>query len=79
MPADSPNTRASKRPDTLAWSGAGSDGCLRCHDGIEDMHPGQGLSCVDCHGGDPGGSTKFLSHVQSRVRPLGDERTLPQG
>lgn len=43
------------------------------------MHPGQELSCVDCHGGDPDGSTKFLSHVQSRVDPVGDERTLPEG
>ena len=66
-------------PSTPAPGGAGSDGCLRCHDGIEDMHPGQELSCVDCHGGDPDGSTKFLSHVQSRVKRAGDERTLPEG
>ncbi|MCP3920753.1 MAG: hypothetical protein GY711_34940 [bacterium] len=31
---------------------AGSEGCLKCHEGIEPMHPEAQLSCVDCHGGD---------------------------
>ena len=56
---------------------AGSDGCLDCHDGIEEMHPGVELSCVDCHGGNWGGHTKLEAHVAPQVPPPGDERTLP--
>ena len=48
--------------------------CVLCHEGIEEMHPGQGLSCVDCHGGDNTKRNKFESHIQpSRQRP-DDER-----
>ena len=43
------------------------NGCVRCHDGIEDMHPEAGLSCVDCHGGDPEGRTTFQAHVHSTL------------
>jgi len=61
-----------------ASAGASSeDGCVRCHEGIEAMHPEAGLSCVDCHGGDPDGRTTFQAHVQPVSTPAGDERTLP--
>ncbi|MHC4846344.1 MAG: hypothetical protein ACYTCU_09300, partial [Planctomycetota bacterium] len=25
--------------------------CVACHQGIEEMHPWEALSCTDCHGG----------------------------
>jgi len=44
--------------------------CEGCHRpdtpdvaGIETAHPKFGLSCVDCHGGDPKGRTKAEAHV----------------
>ena len=52
-------------------------GCLRCHDGIEPMHPDADLSCVDCHGGDPDGVSKFEAHIRPANELPGDERTLP--
>ena len=27
--------------------------CLKCHVGIEDMHPDPPVGCVECHGGEP--------------------------
>ena len=59
------------------------EGCLTCHEGIEEMHPGFALSCTDCHGGDPAATVKSLAHVapsavrkaDARVAPL--ERDLP--
>ena len=51
---------------------AGEVGCVGCHrplgptgerEGIEDPHPWFGLSCVDCHGGDPEASTRAEAHV----------------
>lgn len=47
------------------WERDGS--CLHCHDGIEDMHPIAGLSCVDCHGGDDTTINKLQAHVQPRT------------
>jgi hypothetical protein len=47
-------------------------GCVGCHRplvgggervGIEDAHPPVALSCTDCHGGDPGASTRAEAHV----------------
>ncbi len=47
-------------------------GCIGCHRplvsggtrvGIEDAHPAVSLSCTDCHGGDPGASTRADAHV----------------
>ncbi len=46
--------------------------CETCHaplvdgeaTGIEDMHPGYALTCVECHGGDPEGKTTAEAHVQ---------------
>jgi Ca2+-binding EF-hand superfamily protein len=75
----------------LAWLAGGSSrpadgsfaraeslpGCLRCHEGIEPMHPEAKLSCVDCHGGDEDGSTKLEAHVPRRVADPGDERVPP--
>jgi len=57
---------------------AGSEGCLHCHAGIEDMHPAFPLSCVDCHGGDGSTREKLLAHVQ-RSAPMEDssERVGP--
>ena len=53
------------------------EGCLSCHVGIEEMHPGFPLSCTDCHGGDPDAKAKGLAHVlPSAVRPA-NERVAP--
>ncbi len=56
---------------------AAAQGCLRCHEGIEDMHPGAKLTCVDCHGGDENGRTKQEAHVRSLRRETPDERVPP--
>ena len=58
--------------------GAPSGSCTRCHAGIEEMHPGYPLSCVDCHGGDGSANDKQRAHVQPRKTPPGDERVLPR-
>lgn len=59
---------------------AGGDGtCVNCHAGIEDIHPGYRLSCVDCHGGDDRTEAKDRAHVLPKLQPPGDERVLPQG
>ena len=50
------------------------EGCLGCHEGIEDMHPWQQLSCTECHGGDARSSIKDNAHVQPRVGWPEDER-----
>jgi Ca2+-binding EF-hand superfamily protein len=54
-----------------------SDGCLRCHAGIEAMHPEAELSCVDCHGGDGAARTKLDAHVERQRSEAGDERVAP--
>ncbi len=55
----------------------GTDNCLTCHFGIEEMHPWEPLSCTDCHGGDGRAETKEEAHVApSRPMP-NDERVLP--
>ncbi|MEM9801201.1 MAG: hypothetical protein AAGA20_12820 [Planctomycetota bacterium] len=60
-----------------APSAPGSEGCLACHAGIEDMHPGFPLSCVECHGGDADARDKSKAHVTSSVRVQDDERVPP--
>ena len=47
---------------TVHLFGAPSDGCVECHDGIEDMHPEADLSCVDCHGGNGTARLKLEAH-----------------
>lgn len=70
-----------------AWLGAGSvsagemgsaasEGCVACHQGIEDMHPWATVTCVQCHGGDGAAAAKDAAHVAARQRPPGDERVL---
>lgn len=62
----------------VAGRAAAGSSCLTCHAGIEDIHPGFRLSCVDCHGGDNEATTAEAAHVlPSRVIP-NDERVLPQ-
>lgn len=53
------------------------EGCLECHSGIEEMHPGFPLSCVDCHGGDPDAKKKSEAHVPSKRSGRRDERVAP--
>ena len=50
---------------TQAEADAKSTGCLSagCHVGIEEMHPGSPLGCVDCHGGSAIATKKELAHV----------------
>lgn len=66
-------------PTQPAPGGEGSDGCLHCHSGVEDMHPWLALSCVDCHGGDATTHNKLKAHVpETSTRDL-DERLAPEG
>lgn len=53
------------------------EGCLGCHDGIEEMHPGFPLSCTDCHGGDGSATKKGLAHVAPSAARRADERVAP--
>jgi len=47
--------------------------------GIEEIHPGYALSCVDCHGGDDTATQKDKAHVLPKQALPGDERVLPEG
>jgi LVIVD repeat len=57
---------------------AGAGTCLNCHIGIEDIHPGYQLSCVDCHGGNDTATAKNKAHVLPVRAVPNDERVLPQ-
>ena len=60
---------------TQAEADAKSTGCRSpgCHAGIEEMHPGSPLGCIDCHGGNSTTTKKELAHVH----PL-DQRDWPR-
>ncbi len=60
-----------------AGGGAAANSCVTCHAGIEEIHPGYRLTCVDCHGGDPNQETKDKAHVLPKRKVHGDERVLP--
>jgi len=61
-----------------AAAGAVDDpGCVSCHGGIEEMHPGFPLSCTDCHGGDGEAKRKDDAHVQPRFERPNDETVPP--
>ena len=53
-----------------------SRSCLTCHKGIEDIHPGYPLGCVDCHGGDAQATEKDSAHVMARRTWPNDETVL---
>lgn len=61
----------------LQEGAAGDQGCLQCHAGIEAMHPQASLTCVDCHGGNPSGTTASAAHVSPPAARGEDERVLP--
>ena len=65
-------------PPTATNVAAGEEGCLNCHQGIEEMHPWFELSCTACHGGDPEATTKEAAHVRPRQALPRDERVLPE-
>ena len=72
-----PISTSSARPagnSPRGFLGDGSTGCMKCHAGIEPMHPVAELSCVDCHGGDDTQSSKLAAHVQPQRPGPGDER-----
>jgi len=52
-------------------------GCLSCHEGVEEMHPWEPLSCTDCHGGDGAAEEKERAHVAPKQPVPNDERTVP--
>ena len=68
-----------------------SQGCLDCHNGIEDMHDGKiNLGCIDCHGGDASARAQGLAqgsaayeeakrkaHVQPRFPRYGRPPRIP--
>ncbi len=67
------------QPAARAASGAPArNGCLQCHGGIEEIHPGFPLRCVDCHGGDESAAEKDRAHVLPKQPVPGDERVLPE-
>ncbi|MGE0142061.1 MAG: hypothetical protein AB7T19_02115 [Planctomycetota bacterium] len=67
----------SAQPDLPVHAAAPTaDGCIQCHAGIEDIHPGFKLSCVDCHGGDASATDKARAHVAPPTDLPGDERVL---
>jgi len=53
---------------TQAEADAKSTGCKSagCHVGIEEMHPGSPLGCIDCHGGNATATKKELAHIHPR-------------
>jgi LVIVD repeat-containing protein len=63
--------------DGVAPGGPGSDGCLSCHSGIEEIHPWQRISCVECHGGDGAATTKEGAHVRPGKEIPNDESVVP--
>ncbi|MCI0586616.1 MAG: hypothetical protein L0323_07230 [Planctomycetes bacterium] len=67
--AEPPAERAEPRPC--------SEGCLRCHEGIEEAHPFHPLGCVDCHGGNAGADAKDRAHVLPSKPLPNDERVVP--
>jgi hypothetical protein len=56
------------RGQTNEEAAAKSQGCLNCHQSVQDMHRSATvrLGCVDCHGGDPCAVTKDAAHVHPR-------------
>lgn len=66
------------RTGAPAAAGPAGGTCLQCHAGIEEIHPGYPLSCVDCHGGDDTATDKQRAHVLPKQTPPGDERVLPE-
>src|SRR5262252_6276651 len=69
---------AQARPPAGAAAPApASEGCVACHGGIEEIHPGYPLTCVGCHGGDGAATSKEKAHVLPKETPPGDERVLP--
>lgn len=55
-----------------------AESCITCHAGIEEMHPGFTLGCVDCHGGDDSATTAEEAHVRPSLLVPTDERVLPR-
>lgn len=53
------------------------DECLRCHDGIESMHPSAALGCTDCHGGNGAAEGKLEAHVRAPAARVEDEAVPP--
>jgi hypothetical protein len=60
----------------MPQTGAAASSCVACHVGLEEMHPWQSLSCVDCHGGNGREPEREGAHVQPRIGWPTDERVL---
>jgi hypothetical protein len=56
-----------------ATQGAPSEGCAKCHTGVEDPHVtnlrANSPSCVDCHGGNGTATTKEAAHTAKPKHP----------
>lgn len=75
--ADAEDPPPDKHAYKAAWEKeAGSSGCVACHKGIEEIHPGSHLTCVACHGGDANAAAKEKAHVQPLDGSPNDERVL---
>jgi len=64
-------------PDPALRPKKANPGCINCHDGIEEMHPWEALSCTDCHGGDGDSLDKDRAHVKPTRPAPNDESTVP--
>jgi Ca2+-binding EF-hand superfamily protein len=76
--ADEPAFADGRTPRSSA-SNPRNGACIQCHQGIEEIHPGHVLGCVDCHGGDDTATQKDKAHVLPKQALPGDERVLPEG
>ncbi|MFQ5463101.1 MAG: thrombospondin type 3 repeat-containing protein [Phycisphaerae bacterium] len=68
-----------KNPRVAAALNAVDDGCISCHQDIENITVNMGFTfaCTFCHGGDPAALTKELAHVQPEAPPIMDNTTPP--
>jgi hypothetical protein len=48
---------------------SGSEKCLACHDGIEEISPNHRFGCVKCHGGDTNASDEKAAHKNMVSNP----------
>lgn len=54
---------------TVLFARGQSQGCLRCHEGIEEVHPKAPLHCTACHNGDPKAKVKTVAHKDMHTNP----------
>jgi hypothetical protein len=66
-------------PGAAGQGGSAQSSCVACHQGLEEMHPWDALSCTDCHGGNRLEPEMKNAHVSPRIGWPTDERVLRKG